>query len=202
MKRLSVVRVYAYCRVDNISINKNICVDFISNAGYEIPVKRIIVEEVEVGISLKHRNKFINLVNYSMESGDILLVNGIDSLGGNFNEVFSSANLIFKKKIKLICLEFSKNEISGDLKKFFIHFLKLCADFEGKANISKKSVLNKAKKRVGRPEILSDKQKKEALENFKKGHSIYSIAKHYSVTRTVIQRLILKSSDVINSDDQ
>jgi len=80
--------------------------------------------------------------------------------------------------------------------------LKLCADFEGKANISKKSVLNKAKKRVGRPEILSDKQKKEALENFKKGHSIYSIAKHYSVTRTVIQRLILKSSDVINSDDQ
>lgn len=196
------MRVYAYCRVDDISLNENIYVTFISNAGYEIPSKRIIVEEVDAGISLKHRNKFINLVNYAMESGDILLVNGIDSLGGSFNEVFSSVNLIFKKKIKLICLEFSKNEITGDLKKFFIHFLKLCADFEGKANISKKSAMNKAKKRVGRPEILSDKQKKEALENFKKGHSVYSIAKHYSVTRTVIQRLILKSSDVINSDDQ
>jgi len=100
------------------------------------------------------------------------------------------------------CLDFSKNEIVGDLKKLFMHFLKLCSDFEEKSSFSKKSIMNKAKKRVGRPEILTDKQKKEALDKFRKGHTVYSIAKHYSVTRTVIQRLILKSSDVINSDEK
>jgi putative DNA-invertase from lambdoid prophage Rac len=96
----------------------------------------VIFEEVEAGISLKYRNKFINLVNYAMESGDLLLINGIDSLGGNFNEVASSVNLIFKK-IRLICLDFSKNEIVGDLKKLFMHFLKLCSDFKEKSSFSK-----------------------------------------------------------------
>ena len=196
------MRVYAYFRVDDLSKKDNNYASCISSIDHEIPSKRVIFEEVEAGISLKYRNKFINLVNYAMESGDLLLINGIDSLGGNFNEVSSSVNLIFKKKIRLICLEFSKNEIVGDLKKLFMHFLKLCSDFEEKSSLSKKSIMNKAKKRVGRPEILSDKQKKEALDKFKKGHTVYSIAKHYSVTRTVIQRLILKSSDVINSDDK
>jgi len=98
IRGLFVVRVYAYFRVDDLSIKGNNYASCISNAGYEIPSKRVIFEEVEAGISLKYRNKFINLVNYAMESGDLLLINGIDSLGGNFNEVSSSVNLIFKKK--------------------------------------------------------------------------------------------------------
>ena len=36
----------------------------------------------------------------------LLLINGIDSLGGNFNEVASSVNLIFKKKIRINLFRF------------------------------------------------------------------------------------------------
>lgn len=55
--------------------------------------------------------------------------------------------------------------------------------------------------KVGRPEILNKKQKKEVLEKFKNGQSVYSLAKQYSVTRTVIQRLLVKSSENIICED-
>ena len=45
---------------------------------------------------------------------------------------------------------------------------------------------------MGRPEILNDNQKEEVIEKFKQGYTIYSLAKEYSVTRTVIQRLLSK----------
>ena len=44
-----------------------------------------------------------------------------------------------------------------------MHFLKLCSDFEEKSSFSKKSIMNKAKKRVGRPEILTDKPKERSF---------------------------------------
>ena len=90
----------------------------------------------------------------------------------------------------------------GDLKRLFIHFFKLCSDFEEKSNFHKKSAVKKSNKPAGRPEILNNKQKKGVLSMFKTGHSVSSIAKYYSVSRTVIQRLILKSTDVIHSDDK
>lgn len=53
-------------------------------------------------------------------------------------------------------------------------------------------------KKVGRPEILSLEQKKEVIAKFKKGYSVYSLAKEYSVTRTVINRLLEKASQEFN----
>ncbi|MFX7306646.1 helix-turn-helix domain-containing protein, partial [Acinetobacter baumannii] len=53
--------------------------------------------------------------------------------------------------------------------------------------------INRSVKRVGRPEKLSEAQKSQVIENYKKGKSIYYLAKEFSVTRTVIRRILDKN---------
>ncbi|MFW1948998.1 recombinase family protein [Acinetobacter bereziniae] len=136
------------------------------------------------------------MINYTLESGDLLIIDRIDSLGSDFREIYSIVNIIFKKGVRLVCLEFSKKEIKGDVKKIFFHFLKMCSEFDRKIKLEKMGGRKKINK-IGRPEILSKKQKKEILEKFKNGASVYALARQYSVTRTVIQRLLTKSSENI-----
>lgn len=194
------MRAYTYFRVNEFSEEMVQYSNFLSMVGLEIPKSRMIVEEVKNAVSLKYRNKFLYLINHSMRGGDCLFISGIDSLGSNFSEINSSIKLIFNKNIKLVCFDFSTKEINGDVQKIFIHFLELASDFEEAICHSKKIIPNKNVKRAGRPEILNKKQKSEAMALFKKGQSIYSIAKHFSVTRTVILRLISKSSINISSE--
>lgn len=194
------MRAYAYFRVDELSVNEFNYADYILGYGYQIPENRLVFEQVKMGIPLEFRHKLISLINYTLESGDLLLIDGIDSLGSDFKEIYSSVNFIFKKGIRLVCLEFSKKEIKGDIKKIFFHFLKICSDFDGKLQSEKKTG-NKKINKVGRPEILSKTQKGEVLERFKNGQSVYSLAKEYDVTRTVIQRLLSKSSETIIGEE-
>lgn len=194
------MRAYAYFRVEGLSVNEFNYADYILGYGYEIPQNRLVFEQVKVGIPLEFRHKLISLINYTLESGDLLLIDGIDSLGSDFKEIYSTVNFIFKKGIRLVCLEFSKKEIKGDIKKIFFHFLKICSDFDGKLQ-SEKRTGNKKISKVGRPEILTKTQKNEVLERFKNGQSVYSLAKEYEVTRTVIQRLLAKSSDTIIGEE-
>ncbi|HHP0279372.1 recombinase family protein [Acinetobacter baumannii] len=186
------MRIYAYFRVGSgSSIEPSDYLDYLSKNGYQIQLNRLIFEEVSVETSIVYREKIINLVNYSLEEDDILIIKGLDSLGANFIEIEKFVNIINDKKIRLICLDFSKDEIKDNLKKIFFHFIKMGADFENK--FSKNSAERNIKtKRVGRPEILNSEQKKEVIKKFKIGHSVYSLAKEYSVTRTVIQRILNK----------
>ena len=70
------------------------------------------------------------------------------------------------KKIRLIFFDYSKSEINGDMKLFFIYFLKLCIEFEklSQLNIKKQ---NKVVKKTGRSEILTENQKIRKSENQK-----------------------------------
>ncbi|OUY07216.1 recombinase family protein [Acinetobacter populi] len=195
------MRTYAYVRVDpNTQENFNY-LSFFQNFGYSIPSQRLIVEEVAVDTSIIYRDKLINLINYGLETGDLLIFKGIDCLGSSFDEIYNTVNTIEEKKITLICLDFSKKEITDDLKLIFFHFLKLCSSFESKLKNKRKGNHPSSSfvKKVGRPEILTANQKEEVLDKFKKGYSVYALAKEYSVTRTVIQRLLDKSTKSLKS---
>ncbi|MBI0423914.1 recombinase family protein [Acinetobacter sp. ACIN00229] len=187
------MRIYGYIRVESSDVNNsNINFDFFSKYGYEIPSNRIILEEVAVDTPILYRDKIINLINYGLEEGDLLIVKGIDSLGSNFEEILYLVGIIDRKNIKFICLDYAKVEISGDLKALFHHFLKICLDYEMKLKQPRKHMANNLTKRVGRPELLNASQKEEVINKFKKGYSVYALAKEYSVTRTVIQRILDK----------
>lgn len=188
------MRIYGYIRVEPNDIqNSNNNFDFFSKYGYEISYSRIILEEVTVDTPILYRDKIINLINYGLEEGDLLIVQGIDSLGSNFEEILFLIGVMDKKNIKLVCLDYAKVEITGDMKVLLKHFLKICVDYEIKLKQPRKEVNNSLIKRVGRPEILNSSQKEEVLNKFKRGSSVYALAKEYSVTRTVIQRILDKA---------
>lgn len=190
------MRTYAYVRVDpNTQFDINRYINLFNDCGFKVQKNRLVVEEVLVDKLVNYRDKLLNLINYSLEADDILVVKGIDCLGSNFNEILKIFYKIEEKKIRFICLDYSKNEINGDLKVFFIHFLKICLEYENlfKFENNKVKGLNTIRK-VGRPEILSNQQKEKVIELYKKGYSVYSLAKEFSVTRTVIRRILDKAS--------
>lgn len=190
------MRTYAYVRIEpNLQFEFSRYISFFSEYGYKIQKNRLVVEEVSVDKSIIYRDKFLNLISYSLEEGDILVIKSMDCLGNSFEEILSIVDKIDQKKIRLICLDYSKNEINGDLKIFFLHFLKLSAEFEKLfKSDNKKFKDHKPARKVGRPEILNNEQKNRVIELFKKGYSVNSLAKEFSVTRTVIQRILNNAS--------
>lgn len=190
------MRTYAYVRIEpNLQFEFSRYISFFNEYGYNIQKNRLVVEEVSVDKSVIYRDKFLNLISYSLEEGDILVIKSIDCLGNSFEEILSIFDKIEQKKIRLICLDYSKNEINGDLKIFFLHFLKLSAEFEKLFKTDNKKCKDlKPARKVGRPEILNNEQKNRVIELFKKGYSVYSLAKEFSVTRTVIQRVLNNAS--------
>nr|WP_174507525.1 recombinase family protein [Acinetobacter sp. Marseille-Q1620] len=194
------MRIYAYSRIDYGSKEDlNEYIDYFSDHGYHVPKKRLLLEEVTVDTPIVYRSTIINLINYSLEENDLLIVKGLDSLGSCFSEIFELVNMINDKNVRLVCLEFSKDEIKGNLKKIFFHFIKMGLDFEKKYKNNKKNAAkSNVVRKVGRPEILDSTQKEEVLQKFKKGYSVYSLAKEYSVTRTVIQRVLNKASEKLS----
>ncbi|MNU50974.1 recombinase family protein [Acinetobacter calcoaceticus] len=190
------MRTYAYIRVDPYdNIDKVNYISIFKDYGYNIQKNRLVVEEVLVSKSICYRNIFMNLINYSLEQEDRLVIKSLDCLGNSFDEIYNTLKELDEKRIKLICLDYSKSEINGELKVFFIHFLSMCKEFEKKFSLSNNIDIKNTKK-VGRPEILNEKQKAKVIEMYKKGHTVYGLAKNFSVTRTVIQRILDKTKGV------
>lgn len=189
------MRTYAYIRTDpNNKVESINYFSFFSDYGYKIQKNRLVIEEVVVSKSISYRDRLLNLINYSLEIDDSLVIKGLDCLGSNYEEIFNTIKKIDEKKIKLVCLDYSKNEIEGDLKIFFLHFISMCVEFEKKFNLSTTKDLTTSKK-IGRPESLSEVQKVKVVEKYKCGRSVYALAKEFSVTRTVIQRILNKAKN-------
>ncbi|QOW98616.1 recombinase family protein [Acinetobacter sp. Ac-14] len=188
------MRIYAYirvnCSIENIEEEKESFISLLNSFDYKIHPKRVIFELVSVDKPITLRTIFLNLINYSLEEDDFLIVKGIDCLGSSFTEILSSIKLIERKKIKLIILDYFNCEFEDDIKNNFIHFIEICINFEKLFLIDcvgqKKSSLSR---KGGRPEKLSNDQKQDVINKFKKGFSVYSLAKDLAVSRTVIQRM-------------
>ncbi|MDR0238034.1 recombinase family protein [Acinetobacter sp.] len=192
------MRKYGYVRTNlNQDFDIEAHLSKLDELGHHLKRNRLIVEQVLINKSICYRDKFISLFNYALDEGDFLIIKNIDCLGNCFEEILETIEKLDKKKVRLVCLDFSNNEISGEIKNHFIKFLKMCNCFEvqfsHKKNISRHE--DTPVRKVGRPEVLNDVQKREVIDLFKNGYSIYYLAKEYSVARTVIQRILKKTKD-------
>lgn len=194
------MRTYAYmrinCNVDDLDKEKEFFISLLTDFNHKIQYSRVVLELVSVDKSITLRTIFFNLINYSLEEEDFLIVKGIDCLGNSFKEILFTIILIEKKKIKLIILDYINSELKEDIKSNFIHFIEIGIGFE-KLFISELAEQKNHRlfKKVGRPEKLTDDQKQDVINKFKKGFSVYSLAKDLAVSRTVIQRIIEKSNE-------
>lgn len=186
------MRTYAYFRVDTYdnSIEASYS-SLLREHGYVVQKNRLIIEEVGVDKSISIRDKLTNLIEYSMEADDLLIVKGIDCLGSNYREILNIVESLEKKGIRLICIDYSKHELIGEIRVFFIHFLKLCLNFE-KLHLDSKAKFKHGSEsyKAGRPEKLTNEQKQLVIEKYKKGWSVYRLAQEFEVSRTVIQRIL------------
>jgi putative DNA-invertase from lambdoid prophage Rac len=94
------MRIYGYFREnpnrlknlqDRINLNK---------FGYSIPSNRLIIESVTVETSVIYRDKFMALINLTLEEEDLLIVKSFDCLGKDFKEIYNSVHKIYQKKYK------------------------------------------------------------------------------------------------------
>ncbi|MDX8253721.1 recombinase family protein [Acinetobacter pittii] len=190
------MRTYAYFRVDNYdNSNEASYSSLLKEHGYVVQKNRLIIEEVGVDKSISIRGKFNNLISYSMEIDDLLIVKGIDCLGSTYNEILKVVESLEQKGIRLICIDYSKQELVGEIRDFFIYFLKLCLNFENQHQACKAKLKHDSgSHKIGRPEKLTNEQKQQILEKYKKGWSVYRLALDFEVSRTVIQRVLDKES--------
>ncbi|MBZ6534071.1 resolvase [Acinetobacter seifertii] len=186
------MRTYAYVRLDSEKeLENDVFYSFFRENGFNISKNRIFFEIVLVNKPLKFRDKFRNIIDYSLEQNDLLVVKGFGDLGSNFTEILSVTNKIFEKGVRLICIDFSKNEINGDLRVYFLHFLKLVSDFEILFNYNNVGQEYSCfRRKVGRPEVLTTHQKIEVVSLYKQGCSVYGLSKKYGVARSVIIRIL------------
>ncbi|USP39851.1 recombinase family protein [Acinetobacter sp. XS-4] len=192
------MRTYAYMRINSNleDSEKESFVSLLASFNRKVHSNRVIFEFVSVDKSIAIRNIFFNLINYSLEEGDFLIVKGIDCLGNSFEEILSTITLIEKKKIKLIILDYANSELKEDIKNNFIHFIEIGIGFEKLFLADQATQKNyRLSKKVGRPEKLTNDQKQDVINKFKKGFSVYSLAKDLAVSRTVIQRIIERSNE-------
>ncbi|WP_421833071.1 recombinase family protein [Acinetobacter baumannii] len=191
------MRIYAYMRINSISEDiekeKESFISLLASFNHKVNSNRVIFEIVSVDNSITIRTIFLNLVNYSLEENDFLIIKSIDCLGSNFTEILSSIKLIEKKKVKLIILDYFNCEFKDAIKNNFIHFIEICINFEKLFSYDRTAQKNhNLSRKGGRPEKLTNDQKLEVINKFKKGFSVYSLAKDLAVSRTVIQRIIKK----------
>jgi putative DNA-invertase from lambdoid prophage Rac len=103
------MRTYAYVRLEpNLQVESGKFLSFFNEYGYKIQRNRLVLEEVSVNKSIIYRDKFLNLISYSLEEEDVLVIKSIDCLGSNFEEILAITDKIHQKKIRLICLDYSK----------------------------------------------------------------------------------------------
>jgi len=128
------MRIYAYMRVnsniDELDKEKESFISLLNTFNHKVPYSRVVLELAAVDKSITLRTIFFNLINYSLEEDDFLIVKGIDCLGNSFKEILSTIMLIEKKQIKLIILEYFNCELKESIRNNFIHFIEICISFE------------------------------------------------------------------------
>lgn len=171
------MRTYAYLRTNCIitdritSYHKDLIVK-----GYSVLMSRIIIEAVEANKSIFYRDKFMGLINFGLEQGDLLIVKGIDCLGKDYIEILDTIQFITEKKVRLICLDYSFEELDGEMKFNLLHVLKLCKDFESMKIKKNESIPTiNLNRKAGRPKKLNDIQITEINEKIKKWYECLSI---------------------------
>ncbi len=92
------MRIYAYIRtnsnIEDLGKEKESFISLLESFNHKVHPNRVIFELVAVDKSIAIRNIFFNLINYSLEEGDFLIVKGIDCLGNSFQEILSTVILI------------------------------------------------------------------------------------------------------------
>jgi putative DNA-invertase from lambdoid prophage Rac len=185
-------RTFAYARVSTANQETENQIREIESAGFAIQPHRIITETISGSMPISRRKGFKVLLD-KMEEGDVLIVTKMDRLGRDATDVSTTVAKLENIGIKVHCLALGGVDLTSSAGKMTMGVINTVAQFERDLLIERtQSGLDRAKlngKILGRPNVLSEVQKKHVMQQLQEGKSVASIARQFSVSRQTIMRI-------------
>lgn len=185
-------RTFAYVRVSKSEQETENQIKEIESAGFNIQQHRIISETVSGSMPIGRRKGFKLLLD-KMEPGDILVVTKMDRLGRNAIDVSTTVSKLEQLGIRVHCLALGSVDLTSPAGKMTMGVINHVAQFERDLLIERtQSGLDRAKangKILGRPNVLSDAQKIQAIQNLQAGKAVAAIARDLNVSRQTVMRV-------------
>ncbi|WP_213778529.1 recombinase family protein [Caballeronia sp. dw_276] len=185
-------RLFCYCRVSTNDQTVANQILEIQNAGFAVDKKRAITETVSGSIAAMLRPGFASLVEHKLESGDVLIVTKLDRLGRSAHDVRVTIDSLATKGIRVHCLQLGGADLTSPAGRMVMGVLNTIAEFELDLLRERTHAgLDRARaqgKTLGRPSVLSTKQREDIAKRIADGASISSLARELGVSRQSIQR--------------
>lgn len=185
-------RTFAYARVSKTQQELENQVKEIELSGFTIEPHRIITETISGSVPIMRRKGFSRLLD-KMEKGDVLVVTKLDRLGRDAIDVSTTIAKLESIGIKVYCLALGGVDLTSSAGKMTMGIINAVAQFERDLLIERtQSGLARARangKILGRPQSLSETQKKLALQQLQEGRTVSSIARNFNISRQTIMRI-------------
>jgi len=184
-------RTFAYLRVSTTDQTTENQLREIEGAGFSVSHQRAVSETISGSVAAFERPVFSKLMD-RLEAGDVLLVTKLDRLGRNAMDVRSTVEHLAHANIRVHCLALGGVDLTSAAGKMTMAVISAVAEFERDLLVERTQAgLIRAKaegKALGRPLLLTERQHEEIAERRANGISLGTLAKHYKVTRSAIQR--------------
>ncbi|RLQ84954.1 recombinase family protein [Notoacmeibacter ruber] len=184
-------RIFAYARVSTLEQTTENQLDEIRAAGFSVQPRRIVTETISGSIASSERPGFSKLVD-RLEEGDILVVTKLDRLGRNAMDVRKTVDQLDELGIKVHCLALGGVDLTSAAGRMTMGVINAVAEFERDLLIERTQAgLDRARaqgRKLGRPSLLTDEQKRSIADKLADGRSIASLAREYGVSRLTITR--------------
>jgi len=185
-------RVFAYCRVSTSDQTTENQVQEIAAAGFEVALRRTVVETVSGSVPASERKGFASLIN-RLEAGDILIVTKLDRLGRNAMDVRATVEALTGLGVRVHCLALGGVDLTSPAGKMTMGVIAAVAEFERDLLIERtQSGLARAKASgtaLGRPKTLDATQTSQVLTKLAAGDSVASVARDLKTSRQTVMRV-------------
>ncbi len=185
-------RTFAYVRVSTTGQTTENQILEIQAAGFYVEPRRIITETISGSTAIARRRGFIKLME-RLESGDVLIVTKLDRLGRDAIDVSSTVKAMAEIGVRVHCLALGGVDLASSAGTMTMNVLNAVAQFERDLLIERtQSGLKRAKaegRTLGRPSILSEKQKQDARVELAAGLSVSAVARKFATSRQTIMRI-------------
>ena len=185
-------RTFAYVRVSKMQQETENQIREIESAGFAIQPHRIITETISGSMPISRRKGFTLLLE-KVETGDVLIVTKMDRLGRDAIDVSITVAKLERMGIRVHCLALGGVDLTSPSGKMTMGVINAVAQFERDLLIERtQSGLDRAKsngKTLGRPNALSESQRKQTIQQIHEGKAIAAIARQFNVSRQTIMRI-------------
>ncbi|MFS1538205.1 MAG: recombinase family protein [Candidatus Phlomobacter fragariae] len=185
-------RVFAYCRASTLEQTTENQRREIEGAGFNIKPHRIVEENISGSVAANERNGFVKLTD-RLEHDDVLVVTKLDRLGRNAMDIRKTVENLSSLGVKVHCLALGGVDLTSSAGKMTMQVISAVAEFERDLLIERTQAgIARAKaegKKMGRPRVLNDAQRKQVILYLKNGQSVSVVSRIFNTTRQTIMRI-------------